>query len=597
MQDKFSEELLSAYLDGEASPQECAEVERMLESSPELRQKLEDFRQLSELMAEQPKQTVPPEFCSEVMHAAERRMLLPETKPVAAKLTVRAQILIITGVLTAAAVLVISVQFINLQNGPAAPAIALRESASATSQASQSPAASSAADGVEVAQSDETALDAPVSEFRNATGGSALERSESGSVLAAKAGDISDAKVSGKPGAAAFGGKDGQQKMVVSNRMSGAVHSKAKGAAIAEKTPAAAALAKQQNESAATAAAPPVVANLKSVERKAIPDKKDIQWDEVVVGQVIDAVDTSGEKIAIVKIYVIDRAAGLHAIQVALAESEVPAIDVSEQQTKRKEADLLKRDGQPERMEALYVEATTEQLAKALQNLRNDKSVLDGRMAPAIELARLDPDSQKLVAQNNSVRQLADQEAQLPKKGATTAPTEAKRDSAKEGKGSSAARLRGTSEVEKTPPGASVARRAVPVAPAAPEGAKSSAAAQPSVKSSDSKGEQNKKTEESSKVANNARQLLVNIPANALQNGVPASDKDAADRAHLKNDAVRESEVADKKVANNAPALRQYRGQRNAAMPVQVIFVLEQQPKADLPAAPPAKPIPDGGAA
>ena len=78
MSEPFSEELLSAYLDGELSPQLRSAVERWVENSSAASQKLEEFRRLSRLFGELPRSEVPPEFSNEVLHLAERRMLLPE---------------------------------------------------------------------------------------------------------------------------------------------------------------------------------------------------------------------------------------------------------------------------------------------------------------------------------------------------------------------------------------------------------------------------------------------------------------------------------------------------------------------------------------
>lgn len=79
MKEPISDDILSAYVDGELSAQERAEVERWLETSPAAREKLEDFRRLSGLFASLPRTEVPQEFPTKVLQLAERRMLLPET--------------------------------------------------------------------------------------------------------------------------------------------------------------------------------------------------------------------------------------------------------------------------------------------------------------------------------------------------------------------------------------------------------------------------------------------------------------------------------------------------------------------------------------
>jgi hypothetical protein len=78
MSEPFSEELLSAYVDGELPPQVRAAVDRWLEKSPEAQQQVEDFRRLSRLFGDLPRTELPQEFAAEVLQLAERRMLLPD---------------------------------------------------------------------------------------------------------------------------------------------------------------------------------------------------------------------------------------------------------------------------------------------------------------------------------------------------------------------------------------------------------------------------------------------------------------------------------------------------------------------------------------
>jgi len=81
MQDPHSDDLLSAYIDGELTPEEQARVERWFEASPAARQELEDLRSISELVRNLPERSLGPDFAAEVLAAAERRMLLPEPGP------------------------------------------------------------------------------------------------------------------------------------------------------------------------------------------------------------------------------------------------------------------------------------------------------------------------------------------------------------------------------------------------------------------------------------------------------------------------------------------------------------------------------------
>src|SRR5262249_30690895 len=108
MKHPYSEEILSAYVDGELTDQERAEVEHWLESSPGARERLEDFRGLSRLFAGLPRTEVPQEFPTRVLQLAERRMLLPEAGTSSTRR--RRWILGISGSLASAAVLLICLQ-------------------------------------------------------------------------------------------------------------------------------------------------------------------------------------------------------------------------------------------------------------------------------------------------------------------------------------------------------------------------------------------------------------------------------------------------------------------------------------------------------
>jgi len=68
-------ELLSAYLDGELTADEQAEVERLLTASPTARQLLEEFRTLSSTLQNLPTNKLAEDISQRVLRLAERRML------------------------------------------------------------------------------------------------------------------------------------------------------------------------------------------------------------------------------------------------------------------------------------------------------------------------------------------------------------------------------------------------------------------------------------------------------------------------------------------------------------------------------------------
>ncbi len=75
MKNKEQEQLLSSYFDNEVSPAERAEIERLLESSTETQQSLQEIGQLADLIRSLPKQSAPENLPAAVMQQAKREML------------------------------------------------------------------------------------------------------------------------------------------------------------------------------------------------------------------------------------------------------------------------------------------------------------------------------------------------------------------------------------------------------------------------------------------------------------------------------------------------------------------------------------------
>ena len=74
-------ELLSAYLDGELTAAEQAEMEHLLAGSPEARQLLDEFRALSATLQSLPAQTLGVDLSQGVLRVAEGRMLAEPARP------------------------------------------------------------------------------------------------------------------------------------------------------------------------------------------------------------------------------------------------------------------------------------------------------------------------------------------------------------------------------------------------------------------------------------------------------------------------------------------------------------------------------------
>ena len=81
MNEKFSNELISAFFDGEVSPNERAEAQRQIASSSETRREFQEIQSLSKLLQDMSHDAAPYEFSEEVLQAAQRKMLLGETGP------------------------------------------------------------------------------------------------------------------------------------------------------------------------------------------------------------------------------------------------------------------------------------------------------------------------------------------------------------------------------------------------------------------------------------------------------------------------------------------------------------------------------------
>jgi hypothetical protein len=78
MNDLPQNELLSAYLDGELTAAEQAEMERLLAESPAARQLVEELRAVGNTLRSLPQEKLPEDLSRQVLRIAERRMLKEE---------------------------------------------------------------------------------------------------------------------------------------------------------------------------------------------------------------------------------------------------------------------------------------------------------------------------------------------------------------------------------------------------------------------------------------------------------------------------------------------------------------------------------------
>jgi negative regulator of sigma E activity len=81
MRDQLTEELISAYLDGELSADETARVEEALDQSAECRELYEDLKGLRSSLQALPRFSLPDDFPDRVVRQAERESLSPTPAP------------------------------------------------------------------------------------------------------------------------------------------------------------------------------------------------------------------------------------------------------------------------------------------------------------------------------------------------------------------------------------------------------------------------------------------------------------------------------------------------------------------------------------
>ncbi len=354
-------ELISAYLDGETTPAERAAVELWIANSAIFRQELDELRQISDLVRDLPKQSLPPEFSAAVLQIAERRTLLPENGDVPKPTRDPAPRRWHAGysLAVAAALLFIGVQltWFFAQREPVQVERAARRAAPDIAMNDRRPAApveqhtaNSRAEPLNEAPAAtpmSSSATAPVTELLTDT-----RRKQPGEVPidAANAGSPQVKRSSAATAAAGDPVADAPQKSV---------------------GPAA-------PQVAAGAAARPKN-NMLAMRRMTVVGKNAAGLN---IGQVVSTIDASGDRVAVVKVYVVDRAAGLDQLQVVLLQNQV----VDQTPPHRAEAQG------PARVEVLFVKAAPEQIAAALESMKQKDLLVDIKVQPSLELATLDRD-------------------------------------------------------------------------------------------------------------------------------------------------------------------------------------------------------------
>jgi hypothetical protein len=262
MKPQPAEELLSAYLDGAATPDERRDVEAWLEESPEARRTLNDFGRLSTALRSLPRREAPPEFAAQVMQSIERTMLLPAqaASSPAARRSHSRWLTVAAPVVTLAAMLAFAFVFVPRANLP---------------------------------RSDEFAAGAPSPTVANEM--AAADAEEAAAAMAQRE------RQEIMPAAAGAAGADEGKSML-------------------------GAPPRSSRSDPPSAAKPPAVADAaEDLAALSPPVQLGFTREDVGRVRRIIQRDATGQKIGVIHLYVVDESRGLLAVQQALTENLVPA--------------------------------------------------------------------------------------------------------------------------------------------------------------------------------------------------------------------------------------------------------------------------------
>lgn len=339
MNERFPEELLSAYLDGEASAEETARVDAWLASSAEAREELDEIRRVTKLLRSLPQESPGSEFVTAVMRQAEQAVLIPPMPaPAVARSPRRGWVVAAAGLAVAAAVLLLLV-----------PAFFAPQSA------------------------DQLARNETGSR-QNLPFAAHADRSGSGTRMAAEADSPSELR---EPEALSF--SDGST---------------------AARQPAP---SERPAFSAAPEAAPQPAAGdeMRLGGRAGGEDLKRFgrsmqnlaDWNAVRVGDVVPYFSPPGDRAAVVRLTVVDVRKAAGDLQVLLAKNSVLPVADEEEAAETEQPDVRPEiDEQLRQLEtrdgllALYVESTDAQLLSALEAIEADEQFVDFVLEPPVEL-------------------------------------------------------------------------------------------------------------------------------------------------------------------------------------------------------------------
>ncbi|MBT6154525.1 MAG: hypothetical protein HOL01_19975 [Planctomycetaceae bacterium] len=370
-------ELLSAYFDGELSPEDRQRAEQMLEESVDARRDIDGVAELSELVKSLPTEPAPVELLPAVMRQAERETLLPTdiAPPVASKVSSKSWMTVIGSIAAAAAAVLVAVQMLpTMTSGPTASSVV--DASPGGTIVADNRTSQFGDDQFEIAESSPQPM--------------AFDKSSPNEQVAFGRGDLpmAESPMAGAPA--------GARPEIARSFKRGAVPS-----APAE-TRSAGRLAGGEPESLpgqpGKGGAPSIAA------KEALSFNADL-LQNARQGDVLQFFSTSETKVTTYMVTVVDVKQALNQMQVLLARNDIPAHMV-ENDVEPKESSAVegkptggKKDNpadesgaknndaakQPERLFAVYVETTPDRFTSALKDLLHDKIFAELHPKPPVD--------------------------------------------------------------------------------------------------------------------------------------------------------------------------------------------------------------------
>ena len=352
-----ADDLLSPFHDGELTTAERAVVEQQLAKSAQMRQELSEIGQTSSLIKGLPRLALPTEFPQQVLQGIEREMLIPSerahaganasasTSPASPR---QRWIIGAAAVLTSAAGLLLLIQTVGDR-----PSMQLADSSPMAGDASlpkslgkETPAA--------VRENNEIA---ETSRARTAVASTSMKADSTD----ADAPSLAGGRLAGPPGAMGGSSRSPVAAFSTPRRADGLAN-----------------LFFDQHM-------------LKTVE----------------IGDVVEALQTLDDEIAVVRLTVVDRQEGLNQLQLLFANNRIAPEPTATAPEKSKadaikSADRSKRDesSSAEQMMAVFVESNSQHLTAALQELSQTKLVQSLEVESPISLSELDVSGDKSFAKS-----------------------------------------------------------------------------------------------------------------------------------------------------------------------------------------------------